>query len=154
MSANTAQALYGDIPRGLRNQVLALVREAEQRGYRAGVKAGEKRAMERVVGLIGNDKAPQIIEIQQRVADHFGIQIIEMGSHRRGRVVTRPRQVAIYLCRRLTPYSMSVIGHHFGGRDHTTVIHSINMVGILIERDRKLAADIDALEASFTKRVA
>ena len=84
-----------------------------------------------------------IAEIQQAVADHFHISLIEMKSHRRARYVARPRQVAMYLCKELTPWSLPMIGRHFGGRDHTTVIHAIKRIEALA-----------VLDADFGERVA
>jgi chromosomal replication initiator protein len=69
-----------------------------------------------------------IKRIQMEVADYYGLRPIEMVSQRRGRSVAWPRQVAMYLCRELTPHSLPSIGKHFGGRDHTTVIHAIRAV--------------------------
>jgi chromosomal replication initiation ATPase DnaA len=69
-----------------------------------------------------------IKRIQLEVADYYGLKPIEMISQRRGRSVAWPRQVAMYLCRQLTPHSLPSIGRHFGGRDHTTVLHAIRAV--------------------------
>src|SRR6185437_16380712 len=66
---------------------------------------------------------PHIAEIQYAVAERFGVPMMEMVSDRRARRVARPRQVAMYLSRELTPMSLPGIGKHFGGRDHTTIMH-------------------------------
>jgi chromosomal replication initiator protein len=80
-----------------------------------------------------------IDEIQRRVSDHFKIRQAEMVSARRAREVARPRQIAMYLAKQLTPRSLPEIGRKFGGRDHTTVIHAVRQ----IERLRGLDSDID-----------
>jgi chromosomal replication initiator protein len=80
-----------------------------------------------------------IDEIQKRVADHFRIRQTEMVSARRAREVARPRQIAMYLAKQLTPRSLPEIGRRFGGRDHTTVIHAVRQ----IERLRGVDTDID-----------
>ncbi len=80
-----------------------------------------------------------IDEIQRRVSDHFKIRQAEMVSARRAREVARPRQIAMYLAKQLTPRSLPEIGRKFGGRDHTTVIHAVRQ----IERLRGLDHDID-----------
>jgi chromosomal replication initiator protein len=81
-----------------------------------------------------------IDEIQRRVSDHFKIRQAEMVSARRAREVARPRQIAMYLAKQLTPRSLPEIGRKFGGRDHTTVIHAVRQ----IERLRGCDTDIDA----------
>jgi chromosomal replication initiator protein len=80
-----------------------------------------------------------IDEIQRRVSEHYKIRQAEMVSARRAREVARPRQVAMYLAKQLTPRSLPEIGRKFGGRDHTTVIHAVRQ----IERLRGCDTDID-----------
>ena len=80
--------------------------------------------------------------IQQCTARRFDIPMREMVSARRHRSVARPRQVAMYLSRELTPRSLPEIGRRFGGRDHTTVIHAI-------ERIEALRADDAALDRAI-----
>lgn len=80
-----------------------------------------------------------IDEIQRRVSEHFKIRQAEMVSARRAREVARPRQIAMYLAKQLTPRSLPEIGRKFGGRDHTTVIHAVRQ----IERLRGIDTDID-----------
>lgn len=80
-----------------------------------------------------------IDEIQKRVSEHFRIRQAEMVSARRAREVARPRQIAMYLAKQLTPRSLPEIGRRFGGRDHTTVIHAVRQ----IERLRGIDSDID-----------
>ncbi len=81
-----------------------------------------------------------IDEIQRRVSEHFKIRQAEMVSARRAREVARPRQIAMYLAKQLTPRSLPEIGRKFGGRDHTTVIHAVRQ----IERLRGCDSDIDS----------
>src|SRR6185369_2400178 len=80
---------------------------------------------------------PSVGEIQREVAAFFRIPAAEMVSQRRGRVVARPRQVAMYLAKQLTPKSLPNIGRLFGNRDHTTVIHAVRTVERLIGEDKK-----------------
>jgi hypothetical protein len=86
-----------------------------------------------------------IRRIQAAVARHFGIQLPEMWSARRSREVARPRQVAMYLARELTPMSLPCIGNRFGKRDHTTVMHAIKTVERLVATDPEFAADVAVL---------
>ena len=86
-----------------------------------------------------------IDEIQKRVADHFKIRHAEMVSARRARVVARPRQIAMYIAKQLTPRSLPEIGRRFGGRDHTTVIHAVKQIEKLRAADSEIDADVRLL---------
>ncbi len=86
-----------------------------------------------------------IDEIQRRVCDHYRIKQTEMSSARRAREVARPRQVAMYLAKQLTPRSLPEIGRRFGGRDHTTVIHAVKQIEKLRAQDAELDADVRLL---------
>ena len=83
-----------------------------------------------------------IEDIQQAVCAHYKLDRQEMASQRRSRVVARPRQVAMYLAKTLTPRSYPEIGRKFGGRDHSTVIHAIRTIENLRTRDCDLDSDI------------
>lgn len=85
-------------------------------------------------------------EIKGRVSNHFHIRVAEMVSARRSRDVARPRQVAMYLSKQLTPRSLPEIGRMFGGRDHTTVIHAIRQIEKLRGMDPELDSDVRRLE--------
>ncbi len=77
-----------------------------------------------------------IERIQETVSERFGLSVTELCSERRSQNVVYPRQVAMYLSRELTDSSLPKIGKHFGGRDHTTVIHATSKIGRLIREDR------------------
>ena len=96
--------------------------------------------------LRANDRRVTIDEIQKRVAEHYNIRLADMHSARRARAVARPRQVAMYLCKQLTPRSLPEIGRKFGGRDHTTVMHAVRKIEELRAADRTLAEDIELLK--------
>jgi chromosomal replication initiator protein len=95
--------------------------------------------------LRASDRRITIEEIQKRVAEHFNIQLAEMGSARRSRQVARPRQVAMYLAKQLTSRSLPEIGRKFGGRDHTTVMHAVKKVEELRASDQNFSEDVDLL---------
>ena len=95
--------------------------------------------------LRANQRRISIDEIQTRVSDHYRIRKAEMTSARRAREVARPRQVAMYLSKQLTPKSLPDIGRRFGGRDHTTVIHAVKQIERLRAADSELDADIRLL---------
>jgi chromosomal replication initiator protein len=95
--------------------------------------------------LRANQRRISIDEIQTQVAEHYRIRKAEMTSARRAREVARPRQVAMYLSKQLTPKSWPDIGRRFGGRDHTTVIHAVRQIEKLRASDAELDADIRLL---------
>lgn len=84
-------------------------------------------------------------DIQKTVADYFKIRVADMHSPRRARNLARPRQVAMYLCKQLTTRSFPDIGRAFGGKDHTTVMHGVNTIRDLMERDGELAEHVGIL---------
>jgi chromosomal replication initiator protein len=73
--------------------------------------------------------------IQQRVAEYFQIALHELRGVSRQRSILYPRQMAMYLCRRLTEASLPEIGRAFGGRDHTTVLHAVGKITREITQD-------------------
>lgn len=92
-----------------------------------------------------HDRKVTVEEIMRKVADHYCLRLSDMTSARRSRAVARPRQVAMYLCKTLTPRSLPEIGRKFGGRDHTTVIHAVRKVEELAQTDAQLAEDLELL---------
>jgi chromosomal replication initiator protein len=90
-----------------------------------------------------------IDEIQRRVADHYALKINDLISPRRAREVARPRQVAMYLAKMLTPRSLPEIGRRFGGRDHTTVMHAVKRIEELRAIDHELDRDINQLRRAL-----
>jgi len=90
-----------------------------------------------------------IDDIQRRVADHYALKINDLISPRRAREVARPRQVAMYLAKMLTPRSLPEIGRRFGGRDHTTVMHAVKRIESLRALDHELDRDINHLRRAL-----
>lgn len=95
--------------------------------------------------LRANDRKITIDDIQRKVADYYKVKLSDLLSARRARDIARPRQVAMYLAKRLTPRSLPEIGRKFGGRDHTTVMHAVKRIEELRTTDSELEADIDRL---------
>ena len=89
--------------------------------------------------LRGAQKRVTIDEIQKLVSQHFELKPLDLISARRARAVARPRQIAMYLAKRLTTRSLPEIGRKFGGRDHSTVIHAVRRIEELRDSD----GDID-----------
>jgi len=85
-------------------------------------------------------------KIQRAVTEEFKITMDDMASKRRARAVARPRQVAMYLCKKLTKRSLPDIGRRFGGRDHTTVMHAVKRITQLRAEDAILDGQIKSLE--------
>lgn len=86
-----------------------------------------------------------IDEIQRAVCEYYRIDRSEMSSKRRARAVVRPRQVAMYLAKVMTPRSYPEIGRKFGGRDHSTVIHAVRLVENLRGQDSEMDNDVRTL---------
>jgi chromosomal replication initiator protein len=95
--------------------------------------------------LSANRRRITIDEIQRAVCQFYRVDRTEMASKRRARAVVRPRQVAMYLAKVLTPRSYPEIGRKFGGRDHSTVIHAVRLIEELRTRDAEMDGDVRTL---------
>jgi len=89
--------------------------------------------------------------IQKRVADHFQIRHSDMTSKRRPNNIAIPRQIAMFLSRKLTKHSLQDIGDAFGGRDHGTVIHACKAVDNMIEQDPGMRGSIEFLKTQLAR---
>ncbi len=87
------------------------------------------------------DKLVTIENIQKTVAEYYKVKVADILSKRRSRSIARPRQMAMALSKELTNHSLPEIGDHFGGRDHTTVIHACRKVKELVQDDSDFAED-------------
>jgi len=83
--------------------------------------------------------------IQKLVCDFFGIGVDQVKSKTRKREIVQARQISMYFSKDLTKSSLKTIGMHFGGRDHSTVIHACQTVNDLIETDKKFKSDVEEL---------
>jgi chromosomal replication initiator protein len=95
--------------------------------------------------LRSSDRKLTIEEIQRKVAEHYNIRLSDMIGPKRLRTIARPRQVAMYLAKQLTPRSLPEIGRRFGGRDHTTIMHGVRKIEELMATDSQLADDLQLL---------
>jgi len=91
--------------------------------------------------LSSHDKMVSIENIQKTVSSYYKIRVSDMHSKRRTRSVTRPRQLAMALCKELTNHSYPEIGDAFGGRDHTTILHACRKIEELKESDPRINED-------------
>jgi chromosomal replication initiator protein len=95
--------------------------------------------------LRAQEKKLTIDDIQRKVADYYGLKVADLLSERRAREVARPRQIAMYLAKKMTPRSLPEIGRRFGKRDHTTVMHAVKKVEQLRTEDREIDSDVATL---------
>ncbi|MBS0471125.1 MAG: chromosomal replication initiator protein DnaA [Proteobacteria bacterium] len=109
--------------------------------------------IEDVVGLRSAPGAKTSIEdIQRKTAEFYKLDVRDFHSPQRARRVARPRQVAMYLSRKLTTRSLPEIGRRFGGRDHTTVLHACRRIEALCEEDPLFKQEVDFLSQMLAKR--
>ncbi len=95
--------------------------------------------------LRSNERIITIDDIQKKVANYYNIKVLEMSSARRVRAVVRPRQIAMYLSKILTPKSLADIGAKFGKKDHTTVMHAVKKVEQLMSSDSEFREEVNLL---------
>lgn len=102
-------------------------------------------ATEALKDIISNKQNKQITIdiIQDTVANYYNLRVEDLKSQRRTRNVAYPRQIAMYLCRKLTDMSLPKIGEEFGGRDHTTVIHAYEKISDALKKDETLQSAIN-----------
>lgn len=105
-------------------------------------------AQEVLKDLLHSDDKPITIEmIQKFVADHYNVKLSEMKAKNNSKAVAVPRQIAMYLTKTLTGASLPEIGKCFGGKHHSTVIHSVRKIDLMRRRD----PDFDRLINSFVQ---
>ncbi|MCA9695915.1 MAG: chromosomal replication initiator protein DnaA, partial [Myxococcales bacterium] len=102
-------------------------------------------------GGIGHDRTPVTIEaVQKAVAGYYSVRITDLKGKRRHRGISRPRMVAMYLCRQLTGSSFPEIGMRFGGKDHSTVINACKRIESLQEEDPDLRGAVESLKGQLS----
>jgi chromosomal replication initiator protein len=95
--------------------------------------------------IVDKSKDITVEIIQKFVADQYKIKVADLKSAKRLKALVVPRQIAIYLCRELTKASYPEIGEKFGGKDHSTIIHSVKKIDKLLSQDLELKTTIEAL---------
>jgi chromosomal replication initiator protein len=132
--------------RELEGSLVRLVAYASLKGRELDVDL----AQEVLKNIIEEDDRQVTIEVIQRtVADHYGLRVSDLKSKNNSRSVAVPRQVAMYLCKHMTKSSLPEIGREFGGKHHTTVIHSVNKITDLYETDPDFHRLINSLNATL-----
>ena len=96
------------------------------------------------------EKVITIEQIQRKVCDFFGVKPSDLKAKNRTKAVAFPRQIAMYLSRQLTHASLAEVGRSFGGKDHTTVLHAVDKIQVLLQEDPKLRKTIDGLIQAIT----
>jgi chromosomal replication initiator protein len=116
-----------------------------------GVAVSKALAQEAMRGVsrTSDENTISIPLIQKAVADYYKISVDTLRSRSNTRTVLVPRQVAMYLCKRLTKKSYPEIARQFGGKHHTTVIHSVERINHLIDSDRELDTVVKRLVGSI-----
>jgi len=99
--------------------------------------------------LQNDDRAVTIEIVQKAVADHYSLKLSELKSKNNSKSVAMPRQIAMYLCKALTNASLPEIGKSFGGKHHSTVIHSIRKVEDMRQKDGDFNTLINTMMDSF-----
>lgn len=110
-------------------------------------------AAEALKDIMPNSKPRMIsiLDIQTATGEHYSIRLEDFKAKRRTKSIAYPRQVAMYLSRELTDYSLPKIGEEFGGRDHTTVIHAHEKISSLLKTDQQLQQDIKQIRSMLGK---
>ena len=98
------------------------------------------------------EKAITIDHIQKFVSDYYQLRLADLKSRNNSKSIAMPRQVAMYLCKKLTHASLPEIGRSFGGKHHSTVIHSIRKVEALRNKERAVQHTSQQLYREFTVR--
>ena len=97
--------------------------------------------------VFNQTKVITVDKIQNTVSNFFNISLNEMLSQRRSRPLARPRQIAMYLAKKMTTRSLPEIGRRFANRDHTTVIHAVKTISKLSENDDEMKKNIVQIKA-------
>lgn len=97
-------------------------------------------------------RTPLIADIIAVVSAHFGMRASELVGRKRSRAVSHPRQIGMYLARRLTPLSLEEVGLHFGGRDHSTVLHAERVIEGAKRMDREVAETLATLTKKLSEK--
>ncbi len=118
-----------------------------------GDKISKVLAQDAVRNIAGEEESGVITiqQIQKVVANNFKMRVDELISKSNARQVSRPRQIAMYLCKKLTKHSYPEIGRAFGGKHHTTVIHSFAKIESLKSRDSSLQKLVNELSEHLEK---
>lgn len=108
------------------------------------------RAALGATGQENGQHQPTVHNIIDVVCDYYDVKLSEILSKKKTKSIARPRQVCMWLARKLTRFSLEEIGGYFGGRDHTTVLHAVRTINTKVGSDARLAHDLEYLDKVLT----
>jgi chromosomal replication initiator protein len=147
-------ALPDDIAFFIASKVRSNIRELEGSLVRLvaisslrGMPISKMLAQDAMRNIVDNDQPEGITmdRIARTVATHYKLSVEELKSKNNSRQIAVPRQVAMYLCKRLTKHSFPEIGRDYGGKHHTTVMHSVEKIDALVKDDKNFHRVISEL---------
>jgi len=153
-------ALPDDVAFFIASKVKSNIRELEGSLVRLiaisslrGVPISKMLAQDAIRNIAEDDRPAGITveQIQRTVAAHYRLRVDDLKSKNNSRQIAVPRQVAMYLCKRLTKHSFPEIGREFGGKHHTTVIHSVDKIDALVSRDQNFHRVVSDLMDNLCK---
>ena len=121
--------------REMEGALIRLVAFASIRGLEISLSLAQETLREI---LNTEDKAVTIEMIQKTIADYYGLRVQDLKSKNNSAVIALPRQVAMYICKKVTTFSYPHIGREFGNKHHTTVLHSVQKIEALRQKDSEL----------------
>src|SRR5438093_560893 len=138
------------------NEMISSIQEGRMNDFRTRYRTVDVLLVDDIQFLAGKDRTQDVIPstetrtlsmetISRTVANFYHISLEEMKGKRRDKHIVFPRQVALYLIREETASSLPAIGQAFGGRDHTTVLHSYEKISTDSKEDQRLQADLRKL---------
>ncbi len=138
--------IAGKIKNNIRELEGSLVRLIAISSLR-GLPLSKMLAQDAMRNITGGDQPENLTmeRITKTVASHYKLTVEEIKSKNNSRQIAVPRQVAMYLCKRLTKHSFPEIGREFGGKHHTTVMHSVEKIGSLIKDDKDFHTSVSEL---------
>jgi chromosomal replication initiator protein len=132
--------------RELEGSLIRLIAYASLKGVDVTIALAQE-VLKNVIGQ--DDRAVTIEMIQKSVADYYQLKTADLRSRNNSKSVALPRQIAMYLCKALTHASLPEIGRSFGGKHHSTVIHSIRKIESLRQKDRDFNSVINNLASGL-----
>jgi chromosomal replication initiator protein len=129
--------------RELEGSLVRLVAIASMKGVPIS-KALAQESMKNILDA-GRPAGVTMDHIMRTVASHYKLTVEEIKSKNNSRSIAMPRQVAMYLCKRLTRHSFPEIGREFGGKHHTTVMHSVEKIDSMAKQDRNFHKELTEL---------
>ncbi len=149
LEADVVEQIAGRIKDNVRELEGAVLR-IESMVRHEGIEANPENVQMALNEIFGQEtRRIDLATIEKKVCEYYSVTTEQLRSSRRTRSIVLPRQVSMYLGRRLTDCSLGEIGHHFGGRDHTTVMHSIEKIRGALSSDSALRRDLESLESSL-----